>query len=99
VVADADPISSRRFAHSPALWREDTAIAGMLDRLTATPGLASFFYMSLGTKENTEMTAGSSARGRVEARARRAALARRPAPGGAREQRRWATAGFTTYRG
>lgn len=56
----ADPdLFQARFAHSPALWRDDTAIAGMLDPyLTATPGLASFFYMSLGTKENAEMTAG-----------------------------------------
>jgi predicted alpha/beta superfamily hydrolase len=60
-----------RFAHSPALWRENVAIAEMLDQfLTATPSLASFYYMSLGTKENAEMTNGfARVRAVLEARA------------------------------
>jgi len=70
LMADPDFFQAR-FAHSPALWREDTALAGMLDTyLTATPGFTSFFYMSLGTKENAEMTAGfERVRAVLEARA------------------------------
>ncbi|MCC7033369.1 MAG: alpha/beta hydrolase [Acidobacteria bacterium] len=58
----ADPnLFQARFAHSPALWRDDMAMAGMLeDYLAATPALDSFFYMSLGSKENAEMAGGFS---------------------------------------
>ena len=70
LMADPD-LFQARFAHSPALWREDTAIAGTLEHyLAATPALESFFFMSLGSKENAEMTAGfERVRAVLEARA------------------------------
>ncbi|MCC7181029.1 MAG: alpha/beta hydrolase [Acidobacteria bacterium] len=68
----ADPaLFQARFAHSPALWRDDVAMAGILEHfLAATPALDSFFYMSLGSKETAEMTEGfSRVRAVLEARA------------------------------
>jgi predicted alpha/beta superfamily hydrolase len=101
----ADPgLFQVRFAHSPALWREDAAIAGMLDQyLTATPGLASFFYMSLGTKENAEMTAGfERVRAVLESRAPKRLRWRADLVPGAvhGNNGEWATPlGFRTYYG
>jgi predicted alpha/beta superfamily hydrolase len=47
-----------RFAHSPALWRDDTIIATKLGGwLDANPSASSFLYLSLGMRENEEMTA------------------------------------------
>ena len=47
-----------RFAHSPALWRDDALIVSKLaDFLAAAPNLQSFFYMSIGDKENDKMMA------------------------------------------
>ncbi len=41
-----------RFAHSPAIWRDEDAIAGDLARsLASARGLGSFFYLSVGEKE------------------------------------------------
>jgi predicted alpha/beta superfamily hydrolase len=47
-----------RFAHSPALWREDALMVSKLtDFLTSAPNLHTFFYMSMGDKENDKMMA------------------------------------------
>jgi predicted alpha/beta superfamily hydrolase len=41
-----------RFAHSPAIWRDEDAIASDLRRtLAASRGLGTFFYLSVGDKE------------------------------------------------
>lgn len=41
-----------RFAHSPAIWRDEDAIAADLARsLASARGLGSFFYLSVGEKE------------------------------------------------
>lgn len=41
-----------RFAHSPAIWRDEDAVAADLARgLAASRGLGSFFYLSVGEKE------------------------------------------------
>lgn len=41
-----------RFAHSPAVWRDEDAVAGDLMRgLTSARALGSFFYLSVGEKE------------------------------------------------
>ena len=46
-----------RFAHSPALWRDDDAIVERLERfLASSPDLHGFLYLSLGDEENEEMT-------------------------------------------
>lgn len=59
----ADPLLFQaRFAHSPALHREDTLMAKRLsDFLQSQPSANSFFYMSLGTKENEAMAAAFEA--------------------------------------
>lgn len=45
-----------RFAHSPALWRDDELIVPKLaDFLASAPSLETFFYMSIGDKENDKM--------------------------------------------
>lgn len=45
-----------RFAHSPAIWRdEDTVAADLARSLTAARGLGSFFYLSVGEKEGEGM--------------------------------------------
>lgn len=46
-----------RFAHSPALWRDDDAIVERLERfLASSPNLRGFLYLSLGDAENEKMT-------------------------------------------
>lgn len=41
-----------RFAHSPAIWRDEDVVAGELARwLAAARGLGSFFYVSVGARE------------------------------------------------
>ena len=41
-----------RFAHSPAIWRDEDAVAADLSRsLTAGHGRGTFFYLSVGEKE------------------------------------------------
>ncbi len=45
-----------RFAHSPALWRDDALLVLKLaEFLHTNPRLESFFYMSLGSEENEKM--------------------------------------------
>ena len=47
-----------RFAHSPALWREDDRIVAQLDNFFASPAAAEgFLFLSLGANENEKMTA------------------------------------------
>lgn len=60
-----------RFAHSPALWREDSAIVGQLEQaLSATPAPEGFLFMSLGDAENEKMrSAFQEAVGVLERRA------------------------------
>ena len=44
--------SRRIFAHSPAIWRDEDAIADDLARsLASARGLGGFFYLSVGEKE------------------------------------------------
>lgn len=57
LIADP-PLFQARFAHSPALWRDDTIIASKLSEFLGTrPALDSFLYVSLGTEETVRMTA------------------------------------------
>ncbi len=45
-----------RFAHSPALWRENSAIVGQLEQaLSTSPAPEGFLFMSLGDAENEKM--------------------------------------------
>ncbi len=45
-----------RFAHSPAIWRDEDVVAGELSRsLTSARGLDSFFYLSVGALEGGGM--------------------------------------------
>jgi predicted alpha/beta superfamily hydrolase len=55
----AEPqLFAARFAHSPALWRQDGLLIDKLaEFLSAKPGLESFLYLSLGAKENDKMMA------------------------------------------
>lgn len=47
-----------RFAHSPALWREDDLILTQLERVVTLSSVSeSFLYLSLGDDENDKMTA------------------------------------------
>ena len=47
-----------RFAHSPALWREEDRMVAQLDRFFASsPSAGGFLFLSLGAKENEKMTA------------------------------------------
>lgn len=47
-----------RFAHSPALWRENDLIVTQLDSFLASDGLDNgFLFLSLGEKENEKMNA------------------------------------------
>jgi predicted alpha/beta superfamily hydrolase len=47
-----------RFAHSPALWRDDGAILTRLERfLVSSPTVSGFLFLSLGDEENEKMTA------------------------------------------
>jgi len=54
----ADPtLFAARFAHSPALWREDDALVVQLEKfLSSKPDLNGFLYLSLGGEENEKMT-------------------------------------------
>lgn len=46
-----------RFAHSPALWRDEDALVLRLEKfLSASPDLNGFLYLSLGGEENEKMT-------------------------------------------
>jgi predicted alpha/beta superfamily hydrolase len=55
----ADPtLFAARFAHSPALWRDEDALVLRLEKfLAAQPDLNGFLYLSLGGEENEKMTA------------------------------------------
>ena len=54
----APDLFDARFAFSPALWRDDDAILGQLERFFAqSPKLESFLFLSLGDRENEKMTA------------------------------------------
>ena len=45
-----------RFAHSPALWRENSALVGQLEQaLSVSPAPEGFLFMSLGDAENEKM--------------------------------------------
>jgi len=47
-----------RFAHSPALWRDDALMVSKLaEFLASAPNLQTFFYTSMGDKENDKMMA------------------------------------------
>ncbi len=47
-----------RFAHSPALWRENNVIVKRLDQvLSASAAPQAFLFLSLGDRENEKMTA------------------------------------------
>jgi hypothetical protein len=47
-----------RFAHSPALWRENGVMIDKLKEfLSANADLSGFFYMSIGSEENEKMMA------------------------------------------
>jgi predicted alpha/beta superfamily hydrolase len=51
-VGAAPSFFDARFAHSPAIWRDEDAIAADLARsLSSARGLGSFFYLSVGEKE------------------------------------------------
>lgn len=48
-----------RFAHSPALWREDAVLVTRLSAmLKDRPGLDTFLYLSIGGEENDKMLDG-----------------------------------------
>lgn len=54
----APALFEARFAHSPALWRDDEAIVARLETgLPAPPPLAGYLFLSLGDGENAKMTA------------------------------------------
>lgn len=54
----AEPsLFAARFAHSPALWRDEDALVGQLEKfLSSKPDLDGFLYLSLGGEENEKMT-------------------------------------------
>ena len=54
----ADPsLFNARFAHSPALWRDDDTLVLQLEKfLSSKPDLDGFLYLSLGGEENEKMT-------------------------------------------
>jgi predicted alpha/beta superfamily hydrolase len=54
----AEPsLFAARFAHSPALWRDDDALVLRLEKfLSSSPKLEGFLYLSLGGEENEKMT-------------------------------------------
>lgn len=54
----ADPtLFAARFAHSPALWRDEDALVVQLEKfLSSKPDLDGFLYLSLGGEENEKMT-------------------------------------------
>lgn len=53
----APSLFNARFAHSPALWRDDDALVLQLEKfLSSKPDLDGFLYLSLGGEENEKMT-------------------------------------------
>ena len=53
----APTLFDARFAHSPALWREDDRIVAQMDNFFGSPAAAEgFLFLSLGAKENEKMT-------------------------------------------
>ncbi len=68
----ADPhLFDARFAHSPALWRDETILATKLaEFLSANPNLDGFFYLSIGSEENDKMMAAYQQTRSVLAQAR-----------------------------
>jgi uncharacterized protein len=55
-VGAAPAFFDARFAHSPAIWRDEDAVAADLARsLTAARGLGGYFYLSVGEKEGEGM--------------------------------------------
>jgi len=55
LLADSS-LFNARFAHGPALWRDDALMVSKLtDFLASAPNLQTFFYMSIGDKENDKM--------------------------------------------
>ncbi len=58
-LAAAPAFFDARFAHSPAIWRDEDAVVGDVARaLTAGRALGGFFYLSVGAKEGTGMGLG-----------------------------------------
>ena len=56
LVADAS-LFEARFAHSPALWRDDDVmVAQVRDFLASNKEVDTFLYMSMGSQENEKMT-------------------------------------------
>ncbi len=54
----APELFDARFAHSPALWRENDLIVTQLESFLASAGLSDgFLFLSLGEKENEKMKA------------------------------------------
>ena len=54
----APSLFDARFAHSPALWREnDVIVTRLQEALTARTLVSGFLYLSLGDQENEKMTA------------------------------------------
>ncbi len=54
----APALFDARFAHSPALWREDSRIVGQLERaVTTSTSSPTFLFLSLGARENEKMSA------------------------------------------
>jgi predicted alpha/beta superfamily hydrolase len=52
------PLFQARFAHSPALWREENILVDRLGAfLESLASLEGFFYMSIGSEENDKMMA------------------------------------------
>lgn len=48
-----------RFAHSPAIWRDEDVVAGALSTwLTAARGVGGFFYLSVGAQEGDGLGRG-----------------------------------------
>jgi hypothetical protein len=57
LIAEPD-LFDARFAHSPALWRDDAALIGRLEAfLAGAPSPRGFLYLSLGDEENDKMRA------------------------------------------
>jgi predicted alpha/beta superfamily hydrolase len=53
----APSLFDARFAHSPALWRDDGAIVARMESfLASSPGVSGSLYLSLGERENEKMT-------------------------------------------
>ncbi len=85
----APALFDARFAHSPAIWRdEDRVVADLTQALTPGRSLGGFFYVSVGAKEGTSMGHGfEKVRAALVARAAAAGLRWRAdvTPGAAHE--------------